>query len=353
MLGSDNDGTTDLLPAGYHYYGDTGRRVVAIPAADVPALLRRELSLGTLPELEKHLWFAGARNSATRLHFHVAIQGRTIVKVDRIDLHLLWDNNGKLFLKPVPRFLLSAEFWQSNLRCPDGCLCDDPLADDEKTCRAGPRKVALGFLYTYACLVPSETDFLVANEAYLLPRSLTDGAPIKWANWKQLVRELLESHDCDQVHPRFHRAELRLPRLDRIHRFTCLPPFTPYLRRRYNYGGFFRDNLAWMAAATVFIALVLTAMQVGLATDVLHENADFQRASYGFTVFAILGPICVFALLVLRALLTLAQDLPWLWGGKASARYRPKAPTPGGRNPRSSAWELSRRRAGGVPPVPA
>ncbi|KND87590.1 hypothetical protein TOPH_07776 [Tolypocladium ophioglossoides CBS 100239] len=67
-----------------------------------------------------------------------------------------------------------------------------------------------------------------------------------------------------------------------------------------------------MAAATVFIALVLTAMQVGLTTDRLRENASFQRASFGFTVFAILGPICAFGLVALGALLNLVKDVPQL-----------------------------------------
>ncbi|KAK3898979.1 hypothetical protein C8A05DRAFT_18519, partial [Staphylotrichum tortipilum] len=113
-----------------------------------------------------------------------------------------------------------------------------------------------------------------------------------------------------------------LARLDTIHRFTRLPLFNPYLRRRYNYGGFFRHNLAVMAGITVFIALVLTAMQVGFTTGGLRDNASFQQASYGFTIFAILGPICAFELLVSRALLTLAHDLSWLCGGRARRRYR-------------------------------
>ncbi|KAM7209827.1 hypothetical protein V8F06_014790 [Rhypophila decipiens] len=67
-----------------------------------------------------------------------------------------------------------------------------------------------------------------------------------------------------------------------------------------------------MAAATVFVALVLTAMQVGLATERLQGNAAFQQASYGFTIFAILGPLCVFGLVVLDALFHLVKDLPSL-----------------------------------------
>ena len=73
-----------------------------------------------------------------------------------------------------------------------------------------------------------------------------------------------------------------------------------------------------MATATVFIALVLTALQVGLATERLQENASFQQASYGFTIFAILGPICAFGLVVLGALFNLVKDLPWLLRGKTS-----------------------------------
>ena len=44
-----------------------------------------------------------------------------------------------------------------------------------------------------------------------------------------------------------------------------------------------------MATAAIFVALVPTAMQVGLATEQLRGNAAFQQASYGFAVFAILG----------------------------------------------------------------
>ncbi|KAK4073084.1 hypothetical protein Purlil1_13133 [Purpureocillium lilacinum] len=64
------------------------------------------------------------------------------------------------------------------------------------------------------------------------------------------------------------------------------------------YGAFFRDNLAWLASATVYIAIVLAAMQVGLATELGHNDA-FQSASYGFTVFSIVGPLAIMALIVL------------------------------------------------------
>jgi hypothetical protein len=219
--------TTDGLPATYRYYEAPRKYVVGNPADDIPAFLQRELSLGSLADMLKHLWFAGAERPATPLHFHVAM-GREIAIADRMDLHLLWANNGRIFVKPVPHFLLDPAFCRSNLQCPNGGGCYNPPAG---TCRGIARKLALGFLYTYACLISSESDFHIAKKTRLLPRN-EDGAPIQGADWKSLARGLLRMHerDPDVAHPRFLRAELRLSRINIIHRFTRLPPFHPYLR---------------------------------------------------------------------------------------------------------------------------
>lgn len=278
----------------------------------MPVFLQRELSLGNLPKMMGHLLFkiTGAKRPAMALHHQIAI-GREIVVVDRMDWHLLWTNQGKFFVKPVPRFLLDLAFCRIHLQCPNTCPCDASTAPD--TCLANPRKVALGFLYSYACLISSETDFQLANEKGLLPYR-EDDKPIQWTDWKKLARELLHMRELHPsiLHPRFLQGELRLSRINTIHRLTTVPRFDPYLRSRYTYSSLFGDNLAWIAAATVFVALVLTAMQVGLATERLQGNAAFQRASYGFTVFAILGPMCALGLVGLDALFHLMKDLPSL-----------------------------------------
>ncbi|KAF2681818.1 hypothetical protein K458DRAFT_444641 [Lentithecium fluviatile CBS 122367] len=318
MSRSQCGGTTDTLPATYHYHEATGKHAVGDPAEDIPAFLRRELSLGSLVGMLRHLWFASAKRPAVPLHRHLAM-GREIVVVGRMDLHLLWTNDGKLFVKPIPRFLLDLAFCQANLQCPIACSCDNLAA----ICRTSPRKVALGFLYTYACLISSESDFHVANEKRLLPCD-KDDKPIKWTNWKALAKELLRMHERDPstIHPRFLRAELRLSRINTIHRLTNIPRFNPYLRSRYNYGSLFGENLAWMATTAVFVALVLTAMQVGLATERLQSNTTFLQVSYGFTVFAILGPVCAFGLVVLDVLFHLVKDLPLLLGRQRTRRER-------------------------------
>lgn len=65
----------------------------------------------------------------------------------------------------------------------------------------------------------------------------------------------------------------------------------------HQYGTFFQENFRWLASATIDIAIVLSAMQVGLATKVLADNDAFQSASYGFAVFAVLGPLAVAGLI--------------------------------------------------------
>ncbi|MCJ1312482.1 hypothetical protein MMC25_006156 [Agyrium rufum] len=343
---SDGDGTgNNSLPASYRYYeinGNQRSRVIADPSNNVKSFLKTELSLGYLNEILKRLWFAGSRRGATQLHFHVAL-GREIVVVDRMDLHLLWDN-GRVFLKPVPKFLLDPSFWVLNLKCPNNNTCQHPAEDqlanpaqlagdpgllganqESLPCMQDARKAALGFLYTYACLISSESDFFLANEKRLLPRN-KDEKTIDWENWKKLSRELVQDYDPEKIHPRFLRAELRLSRINTISYFTRLRSFDTHLCGWDNYSSLFRDNLAWMAAATVFVALVLTAMQVGLATDKLKENIGFQRASYGFTIFAILGPMGVFGLVAFGALFNLIRDLPWLFRSNTN----PPQPVPQG-----------------------
>ncbi|KAL6231122.1 hypothetical protein BDW75DRAFT_248106 [Aspergillus navahoensis] len=315
----------DGLPACYQ--GSDG---LDIPGKNVEQFLVKELSLGKL-EVLKHLWYAGAVRSAKPLHEQIRI-GQEIVIAERMDLHLLWTNDRKLFIKPLPCFLLKPGFWRTYFCCQPGCQCGSPArkAQDknnnndsnsgrgrvirqwkviksnghsskneklalEECSKRKLWKSAMGFLYTYG----------------LLPRQLSESS-FGWQGWKRLVSEVLSHDDSRVVHPRFLRAELRLSRLDTIHRLTQLPPFEPYLRHHRNYGSLFYDNITLLATATVFIALVLTAMQVGLATEQLGRSKSFMAASYGFTVFAILGPLCAFGLMILEALWHFLKDLPKL-----------------------------------------
>ncbi|RGP69225.1 hypothetical protein FLONG3_7861 [Fusarium longipes] len=83
-------------------------------------------------------------------------------------------------------------------------------------------------------------------------------------------------------------------------RADCVDRYSPsgFVRQWDRYSAFFHSNLGWLAATTVYMVVVLTSMQVGLATEILSKSNAFQSASYGFTVFSILGPLICAGLIV-------------------------------------------------------
>lgn len=142
----------------------------------------------------------------------------------------------------------------------------------------------MGFLFSYAALICNESDFFLAKDMRLLPEQVT------WANWRLFAAELSTTSIYGQIDERFCYGELRLSRLNKLQYLASMQSYMPPWNR---YGDFFHDQFAWLASTTVYIAVVLTAMQVGLATTYLAENTAFQSASYGFTIFSILAPLVV------------------------------------------------------------
>lgn len=170
------------------------------------------------------------------------------------------------------------------------CSCSrDQTQDNEKphicdTCeRRELYKCALGFLQSYAALIQYESDFYIAKENHLIHENLT------WESWIKLINQLLRNKNDDKVNKRYEYGELRLSRLNKV--YWLHGRLRGYRFPFQSYGEMFQANIAPIAGITVYIALALTAMQVGLATDTLAKNDAFQNASYGFTVFSILAPI--------------------------------------------------------------
>ncbi|KHN94744.1 uncharacterized protein MAM_07340 [Metarhizium album ARSEF 1941] len=280
-----------LLPASYR---QESRKLVAA-GQHVTACLEGELDLRRLTSIRGWLWVAGLPLPPRPLH-HQLLLGREIFVTEQMDMHLIW-TTGRMFLKPVPRFLLEPAFWAKYLCCAHSYDCspgnDVVQRGTKRTClRLGLRQRALGFLFSYAALISHESDFCIAQEKHLLPQEA------RWPAWRMLVDQLDAEHIHPNIDPRFHHGELRLSRLNKIYALSQTP-FRGYMTRWNQYSTFFQDHFAWLASATVYIAIVLTAMQVGLTTKNLSSNDAFQSASYVFTVFAILGPLSVALLIVL------------------------------------------------------
>ena len=176
------------------------------------------------------------------------------------------------------------------------------------------RSIALGFLFSYAALISRESDFVIAKDKGLLPQ---EGDLPRWTDWRKFVEEILSPTVYKDVHRRFYYGELRLGRLNAIYLFLKLGY---YMNQWPTYDNFFRDQMGWLAATTIYIAIVLTAMQLGLGTDQLKGDGSFMAASYGFSVFAIIGPLIVISLILLALIVLILVN--WRFArSKASQRW--------------------------------
>jgi hypothetical protein len=304
-----NPSDLSLLPASYR----TGERADDMKAAspDIAACLRQDLDLHRIHRVWKWMWVVGLPMPPRPLHQQL-LMSRDIFITEQMDMHLVW-TTGRIFLKPIPRYLLHSAFWKAHLTSIDNCGCfignkdkkqaaDNGNARNKKNdagkCSGGLRKRAFGFLFSYAALLAYESDFCIAKEKKLIPEE------VKWDGWQELVKKLLEFDNIyDNIDERFKFGELRLSRLNKIYRLSHPLKMRGYMTHWHQYGGFLQDNFAFIASTTVYIAIVLTAMQVGLATPQLKDNKVFNAVSYGFTVFSILAPLGAGVLIIIAFLI--------------------------------------------------
>lgn len=213
---------------------------------------------------------------------------REIVVAEQLDLHLVW-SPARIFIKPVPKYLLSPEFWQANI-CPYPNLY----------------VTAFGLLTSYVALIEREVDYNLAVNNGLLPKEVT------WPAWLKLAEEVMLASEQSRafmepsrtpgfsfdshisVNQRFYYGELRVGRLNWIYRIVCRQP-RGYFSSCTTYGAFVRENVNSFIALFAYATIVLSAMQVGLATPWLAESFAFGMAAYVFSIFAIIAPLSAIA----------------------------------------------------------
>ncbi len=232
---------------------------------DLPRYLDLDLKTPKLDHIHHHLWLAGLPRCARSLH-RQKLLGRKILITEDTNEHLVWVEE-RFFVKPLPSYLLSFDFWRDNL-----CAQEDL------------HKSACGLLLSYAWLVCHESDFRIATESGLLPNG------IEWQQWTTLVADFLSGldlHSLKNVSDRYKYGELRLTRLNKIYRLLVLSPkhlVYGYMSASTWYKSFFSRNFAWLLAVFAYLTIILSALQVGLATSFLQGNETFQSASYGFAI---------------------------------------------------------------------
>src|SRR5437868_9225953 len=87
-----------------------------------------------------------------------------------------------------------------------------------------------------------------------------------------------------------------------------------YLYSYYKYSSFLSQNFAWVITATVYVTIVLTAMQVGLGTSELQNNQVFDRALYGFIIFLIFTLLIILLIAVFVLVILIWFNLNYMLG---------------------------------------
>ncbi|KAI1078376.1 hypothetical protein F5B20DRAFT_226861 [Whalleya microplaca] len=237
------------------------------------AYLEIELRTHKLSRLHKYLWLAGLPIPGRPLHRQY-VMNRTIVLTERPDEHLVWHEN-RIFIKPLPEFLLCHEFWETY-------LCANPALHAS----------ACSMLLSYAWLVAHPSDLALALENKLLSPT------VDWNRWTALIREVLETLDLEtmvDVDPRYQYGELRLSRLNMVTRWM-VPEL--WSRRNFRYGhmssstwytAFFQRHFGWLLVGFVYISVMLSALQVGLGTNLLGASDEFQNIGFGITLASLVA----------------------------------------------------------------
>jgi hypothetical protein len=281
-----------MLPGFYYHTSRDMRKVDPNDEQSFREYLTQQLDVTRLLQVFQHLWLAGQPKAARPLHYQVMI-GRAIVLTERADRHLTWSGHS-MFLKPLPDFLLEYSIWEQHM------LADDMLYES-----------ASGFLLSYMWLINSKTDLEIAQKNGLL------SSEIDWDFWVDFSDSILSNIDhrgLTRINPRYLYGEIRLSRLNLIWRFLHRPWSFADLARGYaivnrEYSRFASKSFAWLLGSFLYITVVLTAMQVGLAANNLDTNPRFQNASYGFTVFSIVAPLFGVAVITVLLLCALVFNL--------------------------------------------
>ncbi|KAH6889969.1 hypothetical protein B0T10DRAFT_43975 [Thelonectria olida] len=240
------------------------------PRQNTQDWLAIELQTKKMGKLHEYLWFAGLPRPARPLHRQRLLL-RTIYPTESPDEHLVW-HDACIFIKPVPEYLLDFDFWQQHL-----CIHE------------ALHKSACGMLLSYSWLVCHKSDLHIARETGLLP------ADISWEAWNAFMIDVsrhIDTRTLCQVDRRYGYGELRLSRLNTLYRFGAAGfsihnAVFGFMTGSTRYTTVFERNFGWILAVFVYISILLSAMQVALATERFNSSIAFQHFSFGIALLSI------------------------------------------------------------------
>jgi hypothetical protein len=262
-----------------------GHPRVPLAKTDVRDLLEREMMTPDLNRMAPHLWLVAKPSSdhCSPLHEQV-IRGRNIVITENPELHLCWIDS-KVFIKPIPRYLLSWAFWQHYL--------DGSDADSDPKTKTKLIEAVLGYMRSYSFLIRHESDYRIAVKEHLIHVTTT------YEDFAIFISSFAEIQDS-QVSPRYRFGELRLRRLNMWSPLLLKKTYFHKIAWQYS------DYLAQYYAPYLFFfsifSVVLSAMQVGVGAKTdwqsfYNYSAWFSVATLVVVCLVMLGIIGDFVLL--------------------------------------------------------
>jgi hypothetical protein len=240
---------------------------------DTTDFVRRDIHCDRLEKMAGRLWLLSTHSGANITPLHrQSLRGRKIVVMEDPGLHLVWRHDC-IYIKPMPKYLLSHVFWNEFLMA-------EPITTpiDRRRIVAA----ALGFLRSYFYLIQHESDLRIAqrDELQLVPKTVT---------WEKFC-SFSDSFDAipdQEVCERYQYGELRLTRLN----FWALPLLgqTVYQDFGLQYSDYFSPFLAPLLFVFAIFSVLLSAMQVALAVEALDSKRwlAFWNVSRWFAVVSI------------------------------------------------------------------
>ena len=264
-------GTTLLSRNGTTPHTVPGQPTLTFTDHALPVFLRHDLLTPDLDRMAPYLWLMAtpSHSHISSLH-HQIVRGRNIVVTENPELHLVWINS-RVFVKPLPLYLLSHAMW---VGCLSGKFVDGITPEDSQCIeRAG-----LGYLRTWYYLVRHESDFRLAKEYHLIPDT------VSFHDLLLFIRHFAHISDCD-VSDRYRYGDLRLSRLNMwakifLHKWM-------FHRVHGQYGEYFAQLYGPILFIFAVFSTSLSAMQVVLASGDDVWNS-FVRTSKWFSVVTLL-----------------------------------------------------------------
>ena len=211
--------------------------------------------------------------------------------VENPNLHLIWHYK-KIFIKPIPRYMLSHAFWEYL------------KVQDQDVWRA-----CAGFMRTYSYLIQYEIDFRRATSLglALIPIE-ADGNTVTFERFAEFILPFSQLSDTE-VTPRFEWGELRLTRLNMLTRIFLFKRSYHHIEAQWS--TFFGQFLSPFLTFFVLVTIVLNSMQVELTAEAQQAPRSlsaFAKLSIGFSIVVLVLVLTAFILLIGLSIVMLLCD---------------------------------------------